>query len=109
MIVSQQVMILRIQSARKLREAYEASSNLLKDNPKLPEAVKEVLRTGVNSAWDMMNKAERKVIVGVQKKLPSDFSHYVNVFENNVGMWPDDPTLTILPENDIETEEEEND
>ena len=107
MVISQQIMQLRIAKVEKLQEAYDASYNLLKENDSLPEAVKDVLRKGIDAAWTELNKMERKVIVGVQKKLPSDYAHFVSVFEANMEMWPNDPTLTILPDNDIETEEED--
>lgn len=105
-IISQQIMTLRIQKAKKLREAYEATSKLMSDNRKLPAEVVKVLESAQSAAWMECDKAERKVVVAVQKKF-SGFMSACALFELNIDAWPDDPTLTVLPENDTETEEDE--
>lgn len=91
----------RSAKAKMLRKTYDDLVKLSKDES-LPDSVRKVIRANVNSAYEALARAERKFIAQVEKVVTSNFSRAVDVFEMNLELWVDDPTVTVLDTDDEE-------
>lgn len=102
--ITREIMLNRIRVAETLRQNYVELVETI-NTPNLPEKVKKVLIAANDEAFNAMNKAERKVIVAVQKKLGSDFRIACDSFAANSEMWVSDPSVTVIEDSEEEVEE----
>lgn len=100
-VITQQIMQNRAAKAKMLRKTYDDLVKLSKDES-LPDSVRKVIRANVNSAYEALSRAERKFIAQVEKVVTSQFSRAHEVFELNQDKWIDDPTVTVLDNDDDE-------
>lgn len=103
--VTREIMRNRIHVAEVLRSNYLEMLATI-STPGLPENVVKVLRAALDSSYESMNKAERRVIVSVQKKLGSDFRIACDSFNANTEMWISDPSVTIVENSDDDEDSE---
>jgi hypothetical protein len=102
--VTREIMRNRIHKVQILRANYSELAEMIDDDSLKPN-VKRVLLASAQELFINLQKAERKVIVSVQKKLAEDFSAAEILFDTFSDRWISDPSVTIVENDDSEDDD----
>lgn len=110
--ISRQMMQNRILRARMLHNSLNELHEAIQ-TPNLPVKVKSILEAQKSILFSEVYKAQRKVIVAVQKVLvPNSFETCSTLFDANRTLWIDDPSMKVIEDGTViedDDEDEEDD